>query len=70
MGVDGFWYTTIAGDTYDILALDVYNDEMLAGGLIKANPDYSGVLVFDAGVRLWIPYVEERAPATLPPWRR
>lgn len=70
MGVDGFWYTTIAGDTYDILALDVYNDELLAAEIIRANPDYSGVLVFDAGVQLWVPYIEERAPATLPPWRR
>lgn len=68
--VDGFDYVTREGDTYDILALDAYNDEFRAGEIIKANPQYAGVVVFDAGVTLRIPYLETAAPETLPPWKR
>lgn len=63
-------YITLAGDTFDILALDFYNDEAKATRIIQANPQYCGVLVFDAGIALKIPLVQEAAPASLPPWRR
>lgn len=64
-------YTTVKGDTWDQLALDFYGEEKALGSLIAANPRYSDVVVFDAGVVLTIP--EESAvtlPETLPPWRR
>ena len=71
MGVtDGFDYVTMQGDTFDILALDAYNDEFKAVEIIQANPQYGDVLVFDAGVILRIPHLQESAPATLPPWKR
>ncbi len=63
-------YTTQQGDTFDILALDVYNDEMKAGLIIQANPQYAGVLVFVAGIQLRIPIIEQEAASTLPPWKR
>ena len=64
-------YTTRAGDTYDTLALTMYNDEKLASRIIDFNPDYSDVIVFDAGVQLRLPIVEGApAPSTLPPWRK
>jgi len=67
---DGFDYVTMQGDTFDILALDAYNNEFKAVEIIQANPQYADVLVFDAGVTLRIPYLQESAPATLPPWKR
>lgn len=71
MGItDGFDYTTMAGDTFDMIALDAYNDEFRAVEIIRANPQYAGVVSFDAGVVLRIPYLEEAAPETLPPWKR
>ncbi len=71
MGViDGFDYTTMAGDTFDMIALDAYNDEFQSVKIIRANPQYAGVVVFDAGVVLRIPYLEETPPDTLPPWKR
>jgi len=63
-------YTTMAGDTWDILALDFYDDETLASLIIQANPQYSHILVFPAGIKLKIPIIEEPASETLPPWKR
>lgn len=65
-----FNYTTQSGDTFDILALDAYNEETKASLIIQANPQYADVLVFDAGVVLKIPIIEPEAAATLPPWKR
>lgn len=64
-------YTTRQGDTFDELALQVYDSEKKAHLLIEANPDYADVLIFDAGVALTIPVYENTAPLeTLAPWRR
>lgn len=65
------YHVTVAGDTFDALALLYYNDEKLASTIIQANPDYCDTLIFDAGVSLTIPPVSSVAlPETLPPWRR
>lgn len=62
---------TTEGDTFDALALEFYNDEQKASQIIAENPDYCDVLIFEAGVTLWIPVVDEvELPETLPPWRR
>ena len=64
-------YTTRKGDTFDELALQVYDSEKQAHLLIEANPDHAGVLIFDAGVELTIPVYEDTVlPETLAPWRR
>lgn len=64
-------YTTVQGDTFDLLALLFLGDEKLASEIIQANPDYCDVLIFDAGVYLRIPEAATIAqPDTLPPWRR
>lgn len=63
-------YTTMEGDTLDMIALDVYNSEYLSFQIAGANPQYAHVLVFPAGVRLRIPPAPARSPETLPPWRR
>lgn len=65
-----FYYTTKAGDTFDILALDAYNNSFKAPVLIQANPQYSNILVFEAGIQLKIPIIKADAAATLPPWKR
>lgn len=64
-------HTTVAGDTFDMLALRYLGHEKLASAIIEANLDYCDVLVFDAGVKLNIPSaVSSTMPETLPPWRR
>ena len=63
-------YTTQDGDTSDLLALDMYNDERLAHYIIEYNPDYADVIVFEGGVQLKLPVVEEAETSeTVPPWR-
>ncbi len=66
----GTEYVTAQGDTLDQIALLFYDDKMLAHRIIAANPQHCAVVVFDAGVTLAIPEIEETAAATLPPWRR
>ena len=62
---------TVSGDTFDALALEMLGDERLAWMIMQYNPDYCDTLIFDAGVKLYIPdSVNVVAPDTLPPWRR
>lgn len=62
---------TVEGDTFDAMALEYYDDEQQSSLIISANPDYCDVLIFEAGVTLRIPIVENvELPETLPPWRR
>lgn len=70
MDIDYIEYTTMQGDTYDMLALDAYNDEFLAHRIIEVNPQYASTLVFDAGIVLLIPILSQQPPETLPPWKR
>ena len=62
---------TVEGDTFDGLALEYYNDEKQASLIIGANLDYCDTLIFEAGVELRVPIVDDvELPETLPPWRR
>lgn len=64
-------YRTVEGDAFDLISLREYNTEKNASYIIQANPDYSDVLIFEAGVELQIPVFDNTAiPTTLPPWRR
>lgn len=64
-------YVTKQGDIYDALALDAYNDERMASHIIQANLQYMDTLIFDAGIKLRLPALDNiERPATLPPWRR
>jgi hypothetical protein len=68
--IDTLIYTTQAGDTFDLLALDYYDDERLAHLIMALNPAYSDVLVFDANVSLEIPIFDETATVETPDWRQ
>lgn len=62
---------TVEGDTFDALALQHYSEETKASLIMQANPDHCGTLIFEAGVALRVPIVEDvELPETLPPWRR
>jgi len=63
-------YTTKQGDTFDIMALRLYDDEFKATLLIQANPQYVATITFPAGVSLKYPIIEDDTPETLPPWKR
>lgn len=62
---------TIDGDTFDKLALEFYNEEKKSSLIIGANLDYCDMLIFEAGITLRIPIVQNiELPSSLPPWRR
>lgn len=62
---------TVEGDTFDKLALEYYNDEKQATLIIGQNLDHCDTLIFEAGIELRIPIVDDvELPETLPPWRR
>ena len=64
-------YQTRAGDTFDELALQVYDNEKMAHHIIEQNPDYADVIIFEDPVTLTIPIFDEKeTPETLAPWRR
>ena len=62
-------YKTIAGDTWDIVALKTMGNESHTDKLMKANLSRRETVFFPAGVVLQIPEVEAQAPAGLPPWK-
>lgn len=64
-------YRTRVGDTFDALALSMYNEEKLSHYIIEFNPNYADVVIFEANVPIRLPIVESaEMPVTLPPWRR
>lgn len=52
-------YTTIAGDTWDIIAYKVYGDDKDFERIIDANLSHIDTLLFSAGVKLNIPTEDE-----------
>jgi len=63
-------YTTISGDTWDIVAYKVYGNEMYMDILIKANLEYKDIYIFPAGVVLVIPETSLEVSESLPPWKQ
>ena len=63
-------YTTISGDTWDMIAYKTLGNEMLMGDLMKANAEYRKTVVFPAGITLTIPNIDVEIDSDLPPWKR
>ena len=63
-------YVTVQGDTWDLIAYKVYDNEAYMNKLIEANPEHRETVFFSANVRLKVPEIEMPIPTTLPPWKR
>lgn len=63
-------YTTISGDTWDIVAYKVYGNEMYMDTLIKANLEHKDTFIFSAGVVLTLPNITLEVSKSLPPWKQ
>ena len=50
-------YITKTGDMFDSISREVYGSEAYMSKIIMANPKYSGVYFFKAGVELKIPKI-------------
>ena len=67
-------YTTIAGDTWDIIAKKVYGDELKADRLLteKTNFLILDYEVFPSGITVNLPEIAEddELDSDLPDWRK
>ena len=64
-------YSTVQGDTWDMIAHKKLGSTDQTDKLMAANLEHVGTLIFPAGVRLVLPETEETAVSdTLPPWKR
>lgn len=62
-------YVTKSGDTWDIIAKEVYGDELRADVLMKANRNHIETFIFESGVGLVTPDLVEERDGSLPPWK-
>lgn len=65
-------YSTVQGDTWDIISLKSYGSEKHIDVLINANYKEQERFIFPAGVVLTVPELPETAVnnTNLPPWKR
>lgn len=63
-------HRTKQGETWDMISLLAYGTPYKVAELIEANPKYSDVLIFDEGIILIIPQIEETKIDSLPPWKQ
>lgn len=63
-------YTTIQGDTWDMIAYKKLGSTNYTDQLISANMEHVGILLFPAGVTLRLPEITEKVSGDLPPWKR
>lgn len=62
-------YITKSGDTWDMIAKEVYGSEYHADVLMAANAALIETFIFQAGVELSTPALEEERNGLLPPWK-
>lgn len=62
-------YTTKAGDTWDMIAKEVYGKETYTSFLMENNRDKIGYFVFPRGVTLKVLDLPDMEDSTLPEWR-
>lgn len=62
-------YMTSQGDTWDLIAYDLYGDEKYMHYLIEANWPLLDILVFSSGTMVNVPDIPEEADEDRPFWR-
>jgi len=62
-------YTTVQGDTWDIIAKKVYGNEKYAGYLMENNRLLLEYMIFPGGITLDIPELTEETDPDLTIWR-
>lgn len=62
-------YTTVQGDTWDMIAYRTMGSCDYVDQLMNANQQYIDIFIFSAGITLQIPEVPETAGEPAVPWR-
>lgn len=63
-------YRTVSGETWDMVAKNVYGNELRADYLMENNPKMIDVFVFENGTVLDTPELPAEEKLLLPPWRK
>nr|DAF27398.1 MAG TPA: tail protein [Caudoviricetes sp.] len=63
-------YNAVQGDTWDLIAKKVYDDEMLVKEFLEANRNISHIFVFAGGERVIIPEIKVGIENNIPNWRK
>lgn len=61
-------YTTIQGDTWDLIAYKLWGSEYLLPLLFEANPQCKDILIFEGGLLLNVPEVLVEDVTERPEW--
>lgn len=77
MRMSGYVYNCSAGETWDMIALEIYGEETYAADLLCANPAMCRKAVFTGGEKVELPVIDvpERNQlvadtGNTAPWRR
>jgi phage tail protein X len=64
-------HTTYAGERWDLLSWQYYGNPALYSMIIMANPNVPIEAVFEAGITLAIPIIQQQSviASGLPPWK-
>ncbi len=62
-------YTTISGDTWDIIAKKVYDDESKTDILMSSNRKLLDIFIFSSGTTILVPEILEEDIASVSDWR-
>lgn len=63
-------YSTILGDTWDMISFKVYDSEYYINELVEANPKHIAIGIFSSGIQLIIPEIIKKATVKLPLWKQ
>lgn len=63
-------YRTVQGDTWDLIAYRLWENEYLCWELMDANTKLIHTSIFDSNTILEIPEIVITEKSDLPPWRR
>lgn len=63
-------YTTIQGDTWDMISYKVYGDCKYMDKIIEANSKYTDIFSFSANIIINIPEIIAEYTTVVPPWKK
>lgn len=63
-------YTTIQGDTWDMISYKVYGSSKYIGLLMKNNYDLLDIFIFSAGIEINVPELQDSELDDIPEWRK
>ncbi len=63
-------YSTVQGDTWDVIAYKKLGSTDYTDQLISANLEHVGTLLFPTGITLRLPEITTKLSADIPPWKR